>query len=280
MIPHDVYADVSAEAQSELKSPFAPADLPMNANWFTQTVRLLRLTFHLVSGLLQVSLLFPRYDSVKRMNAVRKWSLNLLKINGIHVNVRGATPQARSSGILLVANHISWIDIFVMNAAYPSRFVAKSDVRHWPLIGWLSAHTGTLFIKREKRSDTARVNQQIAEALTIGDCISIFPEGSTSDGRNLLTFNSSLFQPAIDAETLIVPVSISYKYSDGRHGDHVAYIGDMTLIESILNIVSTKHTVAVVEFGEPVPTDRRPRREIAKILEQTVRAQLIRNQGA
>ena len=101
--------------------------------------------------------------------------------------------------MLIVANHISWLDIFVLNALQPARFIAKAELQRWPVVGRLIANAGTLFIERERRRDTHTVNRHTVEALARGDVVAVFPEGTTSDGTGLLKFHSSLLQPIVDA---------------------------------------------------------------------------------
>jgi 1-acyl-sn-glycerol-3-phosphate acyltransferase len=98
---------------------------------------------------------------------------------------------------MIAANHVSWLDIFALSAAWPTRFVAKSEIRDWPAAGWIAERAGTLFIRRERKRDIARIHEQIHEVLERGDCVGLFPEGTTSEGDTLLKFHASLFEPAI-----------------------------------------------------------------------------------
>ena len=112
--------------------------------------------------------------------------------------------------MLLVANHISWLDILVMHAARHCRFVSKADVRHWPLIGTLATGGGTLYIERESRRDAMRVVHHMAESLKRGEIVAVFPEGTTSDGVALLPFHANLIQAAISADAPVQPVALSF----------------------------------------------------------------------
>ena len=122
----------------------------------TRGLRLARIVLHLLHGLLTATLFFPFFSKVRCRQEIKTWSCVLLRILRLQVHLHG-TP-ARVRPLMLVANHVSWLDIFAMNSVNPVRFVAKSEIRRWPVIGLLSARTDTLFIERGRRRDTARVN--------------------------------------------------------------------------------------------------------------------------
>lgn len=147
-------------------------------------------------------------------------------------------------GALLIANHISWIDIFVINAALPSAFVSKEEVRHWPLIGWLAAKNETIFLRRGSRGHARVINQQIAEILDAGKSVAVFPEGTTTDGQRLLHFHAALIQPAIAAGRPILPTAISYWELDGQRSLAPRYDGDISLGQCVRAILSRKRLIA------------------------------------
>src|SRR5438477_74301 len=149
---------------------------------------------HLLHGTLICLVIFPFLARPKRMQRVGWWSARMLRLLGVTLRPVGA-PQLTAT--LLVANHISWLDILAINAVHPARFVSKADVRAWPLLGWLIECAGTLFIERERKRDALRVVHQVAQALQSGDTIAVFPEGTTSDGQGLLPFHANLLQAAI-----------------------------------------------------------------------------------
>ncbi|MFC4159763.1 lysophospholipid acyltransferase family protein [Chitinimonas lacunae] len=232
--------------------------------------RFLRLVFHLLAGVIEVGLYFPGRSAMARRHAVARWSRRLVSIAAIEVRAQGHIPAPTVEAAILVANHVSWLDIFVMNAVVASRFVAKSEVRNWPLIGWLCERTGTLFISRERRQDAARVNQAIAGALNDGDCVAVFPEGSTSDGFTLKPFNAALLQPAVQAGAPIIPVALRYLDAYGRQTDIPAYVDDLSLVESVLRILAQRRLIAELTFLSPLPADGRHRRELAKAAEAAI----------
>jgi len=178
--------------------------------------------------------------------------------------------------MLLVANHISWLDILVMHAARHCRFVSKSEVRRWPLIGTLSTGAGTLYIERESRRDAMRVVHQMADALKAGDILAVFPEGTTSDGVSLLPFHANLIQAAISAGAPVQPVALSFiDVATGQPSLAPCYINDDTLFGSIWRTLTAPRIAAVVTYGEPQPAEGRERRVWAAEL----RAEVMRLRG-
>src|SRR4051812_30245123 len=176
-------------------------------------------------------LVFPRVDAMRRRSLVRWWSARLVRILGIEVRVTGEPPKGRAA--MIAANHISWIDIFVVMSVRPARFIAKSEIRDWPVAGWIADRAGTLFIRRARRHDTARINDRVHDALAQGDCVGLFPEGTTTEGDTLLHFHTSLFEPAIANAATLHPAAIRYEHADGSPCTSVAYVGEMSFMESM-----------------------------------------------
>jgi 1-acyl-sn-glycerol-3-phosphate acyltransferase len=226
--------------------------------------RLLRTTGHVIGGLWTIRTRFHRLGIEERTELVRQWSVQVLHIMGVELVVRGQQPEA-GLGRLLVANHISWLDILVMNAAQPARFVSKADVKHWPLLGSLITGAGTLYIERESRRDAMRVVHHVAERLQENDLVAIFPEGTTGDGITMLPFHANLFQAAIAADAPVLPVALAFLHGEtGLRHDAPTYIGDTTLIGSIWATLRSTQVQAVVVYGEAQRCDGRARREWAQ----------------
>ena len=237
--------------------------------------RLLRLTLHLLRGLHTLRTRFPQLDDAGRQEAIRRWSQQALRILGVHLQVLGEPPAA--GPLLVVANHQSWLDIFVVNAARPCRFVSKADVKHWPVIGRLVAGAGTLFIEREKRRDALRVVHHMAEELQAGDVLAVFPEGTTGDGQGVLPFHANLLQAALATDSAIQPVGLAYLHGHGqallgeahRH-EAPTYIGDTTLVTSLWRTACATDLQATVHWGEPDTALGRDRRAWAEALRTEV----------
>lgn len=225
--------------------------------------RALRAVWHVVRGLWIIRTEFGRLTPAQTDLRVREWSRGLLHILGVDLSVRGEVPTG--GPLLQVANHTSWLDIIVMNAARPSRFVSKADARHWPLLGSLISGAGTLFIEREKRRDAMRVVHHVAERLQAGDVISVFPEGTTGDGSELLTFHANLFQAAISAGSPVLPVGLAFiDAATGRPHPAPVFVGDTTLVASIWNVLRADGLQAVVHYGLPEECLGRDRRTWAQ----------------
>ncbi len=231
--------------------------------------RLLRVVAHILHGIWTIRMAFPRLSTEQKNVRVQVWALEMLGRLAIKLVVRGQPPLI--GPMLLVANHISWLDIAVMHAARHCRFVSKDDVQHWPLVGTLASAAGTLYIARESRRDAMRVVHQMAEALTSGDILAVFPEGTTGDGTHVLPFHANLLQAAISAQVPVQPVAL--QFVDGASGSislAPCYIGDDTLLQSLWRTLCADGVQAVVQFGVPQNAEGRDRRVWAADLRQTI----------
>jgi 1-acyl-sn-glycerol-3-phosphate acyltransferase len=217
---------------------------------FRRLFRLARLLMHLANGLWQASAMFPFYSPARRDRAISAWSATLLDVLGVRRD--SATPPHLDHGALLVANHISWLDIFVILATRRVHFVSKHEVRGWPVLGWLAERAGTLFIRRAKKHDTARVGAEMHGLLQQGAWVAVFPEGTSTDGRRLLRFLPSLFQPAVSEALPVVPAAIRYQRPGGDYTDVPAYIDDMPFHVSLWRILGEREIVAKLHFCAPL----------------------------
>lgn len=236
--------------------------------------RLLRLGLHILRGVLTALLVLPWGSTGLRMALTREWSRSLLNLLGVRLKVRGNPLNVASRNVLLVSNHVSWLDIYLLNTVRPLRFVSKAEVRSWPVVGWLAVFTGTLFLERGKRRDTARVNDAVSNALASGDCVAFFPEGTTTDGTHLKPFLSSLLQAAINAQSELRPVALRYVLPDGNADVAAAYYGNMSMTDSLRNILARKEIRAELIFLEPISTSGKHRRELVQLAEQAISSAL------
>lgn len=210
--------------------------------------RILRMVIHTLYGALIAVFILPRVGIKRRDLIISGWSRNLLQIMNIEVVAIGNKPDFDVTGALFVANHISWVDIHALNSIRTVRFIAKSEIRQWPVFGWLAAQANTLFIDRNKKQDAARIVEVTTNSLIAGDCLCYFPEGTTTDGTELKVFKGSLMQAALSAEKPVYPFAIRYPNVDGSNNINMAFYGDLTLVESIWMILSEKSPKVELEF--------------------------------
>jgi 1-acyl-sn-glycerol-3-phosphate acyltransferase len=232
--------------------------------------RVPRTTLHFLHGLAIVLFRFPSLDARARRVRIRRWSRKLLHLLGVDVRLTGELARPN---VLVVANHVSWLDIFALHAVGPVRFIAKDEIARWPLIGRLVRGVGTLFIQRARRRDTHRVNREVANALAEGDLVAVFPEGTVTDGTRLLPFKGSLLQPIVDAAGHVQPVAIRYRTRAGEHAFAAAY-HDTHFLGSFWRICGQHAIVAELVAMPPLAAAGRHRRELARAAEDAVRAVL------
>ena len=205
---------------------------------------------HLVWGVALAGLAFPWLAAARRDRLIMAWARRLLRVLGVQARI--AAAPGLPGGALLVCNHVSWLDIYLIYAARRVHFVSKSEVRAWPVAGWLALKTGTLFLERGRRADTARVNAEMFALMQSGAWVAVFPEGTTSDGRGLRRFLPSLLQPAVDLNCPIVPAALRYRTLAGEFTPVAAYVDEMNLWTSLIRIVSEPGLVAELHIGEPI----------------------------
>jgi len=220
---------------------------------------------------------FPFLDRQARRPVIAGWSRVLLRCCGVRVQVdsQDGAPEwaaiGTDNGYLMLANHVSWLDIFVINGFAAARFVAKSEIRDWPVAGLLVRRVGTLFIERGRRRSVHHVLHDIAGHLQAPDLVAVFPEGTTSDGRVLLPFHGNLIQAAITTETPVLPVGLQYFEPDaidpagvGSLSDVPLFIGDTTFVSSVWQIIAHPGIVARVTVLAPIhPHKQVHRHEVA-----------------
>jgi len=230
--------------------------------------RLLCVIAHIFTGLCTCIFVFPWIGTAQRMDRVQRWSQGVLRTFGVTVEVTGVPVLANA---LLVANHVSWVDVFVIDARFPSRFVAKSEVRRWPLIGPLSALAGTVFVARGRPSDLRRAVDALADKLRAGERIACFPEGTSAAQGDLQPFRANLFEAAIGAGAPVQAIAISYADDEGGPHPSVEYIADMSLAESMAAILSGGPIRATLHALPALASEDANRRALALAANEQVR---------
>jgi 1-acyl-sn-glycerol-3-phosphate acyltransferase len=251
---------LTAQLASQLQSGM---NLPAQ---FRRAHRLPRLIVHIAWGVALVLTISNWRSAAQWDRTISRWSAKLLQILGVHLTVI-PSPQKIDHAVL-VANHISWLDIFVIHAARRVHFVSKSEVRRWPVAGWLAWKSGTLFIERERRADAFRINQEIRSVLKQGAWVAVFPEGTTSDGRQLRRFKPSLLQPAVDLGLPVIPAAVRYRHADDQPCDAVNYIDQISMGESLWRISGAPTIYCQLEFAPAISGE--DRRDLARAAQTTV----------
>jgi 1-acyl-sn-glycerol-3-phosphate acyltransferase len=231
--------------------------------------RALRFALQLFYGLL-LAIPYPWFSRATQKRLMRYWARGLIKVFGVKLETLGELPPPQQ-GRMLVLNHISWLDAMVVDAATPVYFVAKSEVKGWPLLGWLCRRVDTLFIRRGVRRDTVEVNEKIINLLQHGELVSIFPEGTTTTGVTVGHFHSSLLQGALDADALIQPVALRYHDGRGNLNEEVAYVGDTTFMQSLRATLRTSSLHATLVYLPVLSVTEQNRRELAGQAQTAIR---------
>jgi 1-acyl-sn-glycerol-3-phosphate acyltransferase len=243
-----------------------------NLDW-RLLLRVGRMVIHLLAGMATCAFVFPFIGPVKRNALVRRWSRQLLAICNVSVQMMPGSAPVLEQG-MVVCNHISWLDIFVINALYPCRFVAKAEIRSWPLAGWLVAQAGTVFIARGNKRELRNIFKGLVHALQEGQRVAFFPEGTTAAQGTLLPFHANLFEAAVDGKVPVQPFALSYVDAAGQPHSSVDFIGDMTFVQSVVNILDGKPVRARLAVLAPIPGEGAHRRELAEAAHSALGAAL------
>ena len=214
--------------------------------------RLVRTLVHLVHGMVVMGLRFPSLDTAGRHQRIAWWSAGVLRHMGLTLEVQG---RPATGATLMVANHVSWLDIVAIHAVAPqARFVSKADVLRWPLLGWLIRGAGTLFIERDRKRDALRVVHAMAAALQAGDVVAVFPEGTTGEGSSLLPFHANLLQAALSTGAPVQAVVLRYADSDRRFSPAVEFVGATTLLQSVWRVATAEGLTVHVQVLPALPS--------------------------
>ncbi|MBC7756253.1 MAG: 1-acyl-sn-glycerol-3-phosphate acyltransferase [Bdellovibrio sp.] len=245
-----------------------------HTNLTIRTFRTVRIFVHTIIGLIVASAVLPLVNVQHQRSLIQWWCGGLLRAFHIQVKTFGNLPSAKTQGVMFVANHVSWADIHALNGLIPLRFVAKSDIKSWPVFGYLVTKANTLFIDRSKRQAAGRIVETVSNSLIAGDNLCYFPEGTTTDGTHMLPFKSSVLQAAINAKTHIWPVAIRYINADGSINTEMAYAGETTMIESMKLIVMQKNAIVELHFLAPIQAFSGDRRALTDVAFAAIKAKL------
>jgi 1-acyl-sn-glycerol-3-phosphate acyltransferase len=247
-----------------------PEPAPMMNSTPARTLRAIyrgaRLVVHLTVGMLLVAVvMLDRWNRINAQTLMSWWCNVTLDIFGVQL-IRHGAPH--SGGRITVANHVSWLDIIVIGASEPTRFVAKSEIRNWPIAGALANACGTFYIRRGKGGARPLLDKLVPH-LRSGGCITIFPEGTTTDGRSVLPFHPRLFAAAIEAQCAVQPVALRYGLS--ASGENIApFIGDDDLVSHVLRMIKEQEIIAEVTYGLPVQSAGCSREQLAEATQASI----------
>jgi lyso-ornithine lipid O-acyltransferase len=212
-------------------------------------LRTLCFLFFSTVALLQISVMLPFIGPKARARWLHRWSRFACRIVDLRLTTKGLVPPAG----LLVCNHLSYLDIIALSSLRPCVFVAKREVRNWPLFGWLASAAGTIFVQRQRRAAAAREVQRIDAAIRSGSLVVLFPEGTSSDGTAVLPFKSSLLQAALSPPAPIAAAGIDYRLAGGSVADEVCYWRDMTLVPHLMNLLGKSKIECTIRFSPSRP---------------------------
>jgi 1-acyl-sn-glycerol-3-phosphate acyltransferase len=254
------------DVQAETSDVFRAARLT-EATPLLRALRLFRLALAMTGAFVVALCLFPICRNATRLRLKAGVARSVVNALGVRLDpdLNHAVP-----GALIVANHISWIDIFVINAVLPAAFVSKEEVRRWPLVGLLAARSETVFLRRGSRGHARIINQQVADILANGNYVAVFPEGTTTDGTHLLHFHAALIQPALAVGRPVLPVAISYWEADGSRSLAPGYVGDISLAQCLRTIIGRKGLVARVATCPALGLHGEDRRQVAALAREAI----------
>lgn len=244
-------------------------------NLWRFALRAVLLSAWVVVGLLTIGLVFPWVGLSGRLAIKRHWSWVLVWLCGLRVHVLGEPHQ--QGAVLWAVNHVSWLDIFVLNLVRSTAFVAKQEIRHWPLIGWLAAGADTIFIERGFRHAVHRVGLAMQARFDLGQAVGLFPEGTTSSGFDVLSFYGNLFEPARRSDVVIQPVALRY-FHRGSRSAFAAFVGDESLMQNLWRVLGGQGVSVQMQFLPLVAqagVDKPPRAELARQTREAIRAAVV-----
>jgi 1-acyl-sn-glycerol-3-phosphate acyltransferase len=244
--------------------------------YLIRIIRCLRLGLHFAWIGLGAAIIYPLVGEKRRASLKQRWSHQILKILSVRLDAQSTNDPL---GSLIVSNHVSWLDIFAINAFRPASFISKSEVRQWPFIGWLAERNGTVFLLRGSRGHARRVNAEIDALLNAGKDVAIFPEGTTSDGTRLLSFHAALLQPAIETGRPILPLSLSYHDAEGNLSVVPSFAGETTLAQCFSAILASRSLTVRLIPGPAIDPAEQTRRALSQAAHASITAMLSTRTG-
>lgn len=232
-------------------------------------------------GLATLLVVFPWSSPARQQAIIQRWSYYLLRFSGVKVAVQYCDEPSLQASVLMVANHVSWLDIFVINSQRATAFVAKEEIRRWPVIGLLVSWAGTVFIDRSQRHAIKGVMQQLETKLQQQQAVGLFPEGRTSDGLQVQSFHSSLFETALRAQLDVQPVALRF-YQGAQRCSEIAFVGEQTLVQNAWQLLSRRDIRIECDFLPRLlhaENAQRGRAKTAQLAQQSIAQAVERHQN-
>ena len=219
---------------------------------------------------------FPHASREQKLSHIKDWSHHVLKVVGIRLDITESSALIHSTKAqLLVANHVSWLDVLVIQALHPCVFVAKSEVRKWPLVGSMAKACGVVFVDRSSSSSARKMVDDVASALHHGYCVAGFPEGTSSEGYGVSLFHANLFEAAIHRDVEVLPLALRYTdLSTSSLCVKAAFVGEIGFLESLHQVISTDGIHARIQIGQVLSPQGHSRRTLAHLSHRSVSTQL------
>jgi 1-acyl-sn-glycerol-3-phosphate acyltransferase len=246
--------------------------MPVRSAW-SRLRKLLGIVLQFGRGVWTVSLRFPRLSKAERLLEIQRWACQLLAI--LEIEVQSNKPAEADFAGLVVSNHLSWLDILVLQSLMPGTFVAKTEVRRWPVVGYLAHACATIFVDRSSARSARSMVADTASAITQGYAVIVFPEGTSSDGSSLGAFHANIFESAIQARSRVQLLTLRYQdRASGKPAAAAHYIDDMTLVSSISRVTASSSIQAQVHIGECLSVLGHTRKSLALHAHARIRADL------
>lgn len=221
-----------------------------------------------------VACIYPLWSLERQSRFRQHWAYGLLRLLNVQCKASPLRLDVGDAGAFFVANHISWLDVLVIKAQRPTHFVAKAEVGDWPLLGWLVRRSGTLLVRRERRTDTRKVNLQITDLLRQGQSVVVFAQGTSAPATHPVLFHASLLQSAIDAQASIHPLVVYYHDAQGRPQAAADFVGDTSFAQSLWRVLCTPCLEVTLQCLPAIPVWGQNRRSLAAQAQQSVHVTL------
>lgn len=225
----------------------------------------------------------PRMSREEKWAEIQSWSQRTLRIMGVTVRVHSEQDFSAmfTAPQLLVANHVSWLDVLVIQSLQPSVFVAKKEVRAWPVVGAIAQACEVVFVDRGSPSSARQMVANVTDALAKGYRVAGFPEGTSSEGLEVRMFHANLFEAAIEQSVDVHPVALRYtNTSTGEHCQVAAFVGEIGFVESLHKVMCARSINVHLNIGKPLSPLGHSRRTLAQLSHRCVSAQLETLTGA